>query len=71
LSLDEALERLAKLSPAALSTTKKALYCWDAAHFDKGLARAEQIYLNELMQSPDAKEGIEAWLEKREPKWKC
>jgi cyclohexa-1,5-dienecarbonyl-CoA hydratase len=39
-------------------------------HFDKGLARAEQIYLNELMKTEDAREGIRAWMEKRKPKWK-
>ena len=68
--LQEQLERLSKLSPAALAVTKKAAYAWDAMHFEKGLARAEQIYLDELMKTADAQEGIEAWLEKREPKWK-
>jgi len=65
----EATDRLAQLSPASLAVTKKALYAWDSMHFDKGLARAEKVYLEELMQLPDAKEGIEAWLEKRKPKW--
>jgi cyclohexa-1,5-dienecarbonyl-CoA hydratase len=64
------LGRLAKLSPAALAVTKKAVYCWDAMHFDKGLARAEHIYLEELMKTEDAQEGIRAWLERREPRWK-
>jgi cyclohexa-1,5-dienecarbonyl-CoA hydratase len=64
-----ALDDISKLSPAALSVTKKASYAWSAAHFDKGLARAEKIYLDELMQTEDAKEGIKAWMEKREPKW--
>jgi cyclohexa-1,5-dienecarbonyl-CoA hydratase len=68
---DETLKRLAKLSPASLAVTKKAVYCWDAMHFDKGLARAEQIYLEELMKTEDAQEGIRAWLEKREPVWKA
>jgi cyclohexa-1,5-dienecarbonyl-CoA hydratase len=49
--------------------TKKAVYAWDAMHFDKGLARAEQIYLEELMKTGDAQEGIQAFLEKREPRW--
>lgn len=66
----ETLERLSKLSAAALAVTKKAAYAWDAMHFDKGLARAEQIYLEELMKTEDTQEGIQAWLEKREPKWK-
>lgn len=68
--LQEALDRLSRLSPAALAVTKKASYAWDAMHFDKGLARAEQVYLDELMKTEDAQEGIRAWLEKREPRWK-
>jgi cyclohexa-1,5-dienecarbonyl-CoA hydratase len=39
-------------------------------HFDKGLARAEKIYLDELMQTEDAQEGVKAFLEKRSPIWK-
>jgi cyclohexa-1,5-dienecarbonyl-CoA hydratase len=68
--VEEAAQQLAHLSPAALRITKKAFYAWDAIHFDKGLARAEQIYLDELMQTQDAREGIVAWMEKRAPKWK-
>lgn len=66
----DACERLEKLSPAALRVTKKALYAWDAMHFDKGLARAEQIYFEELMKTEDAVEGVQAFLEKRKPVWK-
>jgi cyclohexa-1,5-dienecarbonyl-CoA hydratase len=68
--VQEVTTRLASLSPAALALAKKALYSWDAIHFDKGLARAEQIYLNELMATEDAREGVRAWLEKRPPRWK-
>src|SRR5256885_1013712 len=68
-AMKEAVERLSQLSPASLAATKKAFYCWDAMHFDKGLARAEQVYLDELMKTEDAREGITAWMEKREPKW--
>lgn len=67
--VDETVERLVKLSPAALALTKKAVYAWDAMHFDKGLARAEKIYLDELMKTQDAHEGIRAFMEKREPQW--
>jgi cyclohexa-1,5-dienecarbonyl-CoA hydratase len=66
----ETVERLAKLSPAALAHAKKAFYGWDSIHLDKGLARAEKIYLEELMQTEDAREGIQAWMEKRQPKWR-
>jgi cyclohexa-1,5-dienecarbonyl-CoA hydratase len=60
---------LGKLSPAALAVTKKAFYAWNAMHFDKGLARAEKIYLDELMKTADAQEGIRAFMEKRKPLW--
>ena len=39
-------------------------------HFDKGLARAEKIYLDELMKTEDVHEGINAFLEKRTAVWK-
>jgi cyclohexa-1,5-dienecarbonyl-CoA hydratase len=68
-SVDECLAHLLKLSPAALAVTKKAIYAWDAMHFDKGLARAEKIYVEELTKTADAQEGIQAFVEKREPKW--
>ena len=69
-AVQASLDRLAKLSPAALALTKKAIYVWDAMHFHKGLARAEGIYLDELMKTHDAQEGINAFLEKRQPKWR-
>ncbi len=65
-----AARRLAQLSPAALAMAKKAFYAWDAMHLDKGLTRAEKIYLEELMQTDDAKEGIQSFIEKRPPVWK-
>jgi len=68
--LNQVLDRLRGLSPATLALTKKAVYAWDAIHFDKGLARAERIYLDELMKTDDAQEGIRAFLEKRPPRWK-
>lgn len=64
------LDHLATISAAALAVTKKAVYAWDAMHFEKGLARAEEIYLAELMKTEDAQEGIRAFLEKRNPQWK-
>jgi cyclohexa-1,5-dienecarbonyl-CoA hydratase len=66
----ETLDQITKLSSAALAVTKKAIYAWDAIHFDKGLARAEKVYLEDLMKTEDAQEGIKAFMEKRDPKWK-
>lgn len=69
-TVQEAVQHLKALSPAALAITKKAIYAWDSIHFDKGLARAEKIYLEELMKTEDAQEGIKAFLEKRQPQWR-
>ena len=68
-AVEQCLGNLLQLSPAALSVTKKALYAWDASHFDKGLARAEKTYFDDLMKTSDAHEGIRAFMEKRPPKW--
>jgi len=69
-TVQHAVDHLSQLSRAALDITKRAIYSWDAIHFDKGLARAEKTYLDELMRTEDAHEGINAFLEKREPAWK-
>ena len=68
-AVQECIAHLDALSPAALRLAKKASYAWDAMHFDKGLARAEKIYLEELMQTKDVREGIRAFMEKRMPQW--
>jgi cyclohexa-1,5-dienecarbonyl-CoA hydratase len=67
--VDRTLSDLVERSPVALAHAKKALYAWDAMHFDKGLMRAEKIYLEELISTQDAREGIMAFLDKRPPKW--
>jgi cyclohexa-1,5-dienecarbonyl-CoA hydratase len=68
-AVQTATAQLLRLSPSALRVAKKASYAWDAMHFDKGLARAEKIYFDDLMKTADAHEGIRAFLEKRSPKW--
>lgn len=68
--VESALGSLGQMSAAALGVTKKAIYTWDGLHLDKGIARAEKIYLEELMKTEDVKEGVAAWQEKRSPKWK-
>ena len=64
------MQHLAALSPAVLNVTKKAMYTWDALHFDKGLAKAEKVYLEELLKISDMQEGIDVFLEKRNPVWR-
>lgn len=40
------------------------------AAYEEALYKAENLYLRELMSLHDAQEGIRAFLEKREPKWR-
>ena len=67
--VSECVQRVSQLSSKAIAIAKKALYSWDAIHFDKGLARAEQIYFDDLMKTADAQEGIAAFMERRRPNW--
>lgn len=58
------------LSRVALVSAKKALRAAQPHPFLDGLARADEIYLKELMATEDAKEGVASFLEKRKPVWK-
>jgi cyclohexa-1,5-dienecarbonyl-CoA hydratase len=64
------VERLASRSGVALKLAKKAYYAGVDVPFHEALDRAERIYLDELMRSHDANEGIAAFREKREPEWR-
>jgi cyclohexa-1,5-dienecarbonyl-CoA hydratase len=68
--LDEVGQRLAALSPAALALAKKAFSAFDVRQFDERLRQAESVYLDELMLTEDAVEGVNAFLQKRKPIWK-
>lgn len=63
------VERLASRSGVALRLAKKAYYAGIDVPFRDALDRAERIYVRELMASRDALEGIDAFREKREPRW--
>ncbi len=64
------LSSLASLSGPALRLAKRAVRGSAGLPFVPALERAEELYLNELMQLDDAREGIAAFVEKRRPVWK-
>jgi cyclohexa-1,5-dienecarbonyl-CoA hydratase len=66
---EETVRELTSLSPAALGVAKKACYASASIDFEKPLARAEAIYLKDLIETQDAQEGVRAFIEKRPPKW--
>jgi len=57
------------LSGAVLRSTKKAIRAARGLPFADALNKVERIYLDELMITEDAREGLTAFLEKRAPVW--
>jgi cyclohexa-1,5-dienecarbonyl-CoA hydratase len=64
------LAELRALSPTVVRMTRRALTKSWHKEFEAEIAEVEKLYLNELMNTEDAKEGIRAFLEKRAPKWR-
>jgi cyclohexa-1,5-dienecarbonyl-CoA hydratase len=64
------LKPFLSLSGAALTSARHAIREAAGKPFVDALARAEDIYLNELMTTNDAKEGLAAFLEKRKAVWR-
>jgi len=64
------MDKLKEKSPVVLKLTRMSLHkCLDL-NFEKGLERITDIYLNRLMNTDDAVEGLKAFIEKRKPQWK-
>jgi cyclohexa-1,5-dienecarbonyl-CoA hydratase len=66
----EVLARLRELSGPALEATRRALDAARGQTFEDALKKVEDLYLNELMKTEDAQEGISAFMEKRKPEWR-
>ena len=67
--VQEKVEQLSKLSRVALTMTKRALQCGFGA-WDSSAPELERLYLDELMKTEDAREGLAAFMEKRAAVWK-
>ena len=67
---DEWLQKLYRQSASSLRFAKKAFRIAQSADFDERLASVERLYLEELMKSDDANEGLNAFMEKRKPVWR-
>lgn len=59
-----------KLSGVVLKLTKEAALAGLNDDMDRGLRAIEKVYLDQLMKTEDATEGLKAFLEKRTPIWK-
>lgn len=63
------LERLLKQSASTLRFAKRAFRLAAADDFEEKLARVERLYLDELMKTADANEGLDAFIAKRPAAW--
>jgi cyclohexa-1,5-dienecarbonyl-CoA hydratase len=63
-------EKLASNSAVVLQLTKRAFIEGATQNYPVSIKKIEDIYLNELMKTDDANEGLAAFLEKRQPVWK-
>ena len=61
--------QLAKKSAAALRFAVRAARWHFNANLTRELKQMEKLYLEELMETHDANEGLGAFLEKRKPQW--
>ncbi|SDI41083.1 cyclohexa-1,5-dienecarbonyl-CoA hydratase [Alteribacillus persepolensis] len=68
-SVEELLNDLKNKSRSALKLTKQAVRASMGTSMSGAIAEVEQIYLQNLMKTDDAKEGLDAFMEKRQPVW--
>jgi len=61
--------RIARHSGAALRVNKRALRVGEAAARTAAFHTIQSLYVEDLMNTADAREGLEAFLEKRTPEW--
>ena len=62
--------RIVVHSPVVLKWAKKAVLAGCGVDFEKALRNSEIIYKEALMKTHDAVEGLEAFMQKRQPVWK-
>ena len=67
---EAALTKLRDLSSVALQFTRNALDLGRKGDFESALTEVENLYLNELMKTEDATEGVRSFMEKRKPEWR-
>ena len=68
--LENFIQPFSEISLVGLKYSKQGINLGLKSSFFEDLEKLEKIYLEELMTSEDAHEGLKAFLEKRKPVWK-
>ena len=66
---EEWLAKIFRQSASSVRMAKKAFRLAQSSDFTERLAAVERLYLEELMKTGDANEGLSAFIEKRKPVW--
>lgn len=66
---DQWVQRLYKQSASSLRLARRAFRLAQSSDFNERLAAVERLYLDELMETHDANEGLNAFVERRKPVW--
>jgi cyclohexa-1,5-dienecarbonyl-CoA hydratase len=68
--VNEFVAKLTAQSKVILEMAKRAIDRGLYSPCMEAISRAEELYMNEMMKTEDAQEGLTAFLEKRSPVWK-
>lgn len=68
--VDTFLSKFTAQSKVILEMTKRAVDTGLYRPCMEAISRAEDLYMNEMMKTEDANEGLQAFMEKRQPVWK-
>ncbi|MGA2983177.1 MAG: enoyl-CoA hydratase/isomerase family protein [Terriglobia bacterium] len=69
-TVDALVKRISEQSGPVLTLLKRVVFEGTWRPFDEALKRAQSIYLNQLFDLQDSREGLQALFEKRKPVWK-
>ncbi len=68
--VSQTIDRYRKMSRVVLAHAKQACRIGCGADINSALRQIESLYLNSLMKTKDATEGLNAFIEKRPPEWR-